>query len=145
MRLFYSKDCEPTPGSHVERDHAIGRAKPGDVLVIPSIDHLGSNPPEVETNLTYLAEKKVTLAVRQSSRKPDEPLQVWVRRDLRRAAYDRAAARGSYSTCTGRPPKADHELAVKLHAAGIAPEQIAAVLDVSERTIWRYLARQEAA
>lgn len=142
MRQFYSKDCEPTPDSHVERDHAIGRAKPGDILVIPSVDHLARRWPDLESILTLLADRGVTIAVRRSSRQRGEPISVWAKRDLRTSAYDRAARSGVYRKCTGRRPKSDRALAVKLAQAGIATEMIATVLNVNPRTVFRYLARQ---
>jgi DNA invertase Pin-like site-specific DNA recombinase len=76
---------------------------------------------------------------------PGELPETAFKRDLKRAGAARAAARGAYRTCSGRPKKADRALAVKLHASGLPANTIADLLGVSERTIQRYLSRQDQA
>jgi len=144
-RVHYSRDCEPSSDSDAELRHILVRLNRGDILVCPSVDHLAHHWAGLESILTLLAERGVTLALRHSSRQPDEPVEVWAKRDLKRAAVARAHARGAYADIPGRPKKGDPELAVKLNAAGVGPETIADVLAVSTRTVARYLARQDQA
>jgi DNA invertase Pin-like site-specific DNA recombinase len=142
-REHYSRDCEQSSDSDVELQHILRRLSRGDILVVPSIEHLSRRWPAVREILTFLEDRGVILAPRLTSLKPGEMPEVAFRRDLKRAASARAAARGAYAGNSGRPVKGDRTLAVKLHAAGIAPETIADVLGVSARTVSRYLSRQD--
>jgi Homeodomain-like domain len=141
-RLFYSHDCEKSSDSDEELQRLLRRVVRNDVLIVPHVSHMGRTWAEVQTNLSFLEDKGVVFAPRHTSMMPAETPEVAFKRDLRRVQSDRARARGCYAGNSGRPRKADAALAMKLHATGIQPEQIAAVLDVSERTVHRYLARQ---
>lgn len=145
MRLHYSRDVEASPDSDAELQHILRRLGRGDILVIPSIDHLGNRWPAVQEVLRFLEDKGVVLAPRLTSIRPGELPETAFKRDLKRAGAARAAACGAYQGCSGRPKKADRELTAKLHAAGLQAEAIADLLGVSERTIHRYLARQDQA
>ncbi len=136
--VFYSRDCEKTPDSVAVLHDTFLKLGRGDVLIVPDVTHLAARWPDLRMMLDALAGAGVKLAVRRSSRQADEPVETWAKRDLRRAATERAMIRGAY--VIGRPKAADAMLARKLRADGIANEMIASVLGVSPRTVARYVA-----
>jgi DNA invertase Pin-like site-specific DNA recombinase len=139
MRTFYSRD-EASPD---ELQRVLSRLSRGDTLIVPDIGHLGRRWPAVKEILTLFAERGVALAPRVTSMKPGELPETAFKRDLKRAGAARAAARGRYRGCTGRPKKAERELARTLRDAGLSAKAIADLLGVSERTAQRYVARQD--
>jgi hypothetical protein len=81
--------------------------------------------------------KGITLSPRYTDRRPGESAEQGFRHDIKRAAVERAKARGAYTV--GCPKKADPLLAQELRDAGADVEMIATTLGVSERTVFRYL------
>jgi DNA invertase Pin-like site-specific DNA recombinase len=145
MKTHYSRDVEASPDLDTELQHVLRRLNRGDILVIPSVDHLARRWSDLQTILAFLEDRGVVLAPRHTSMKPGESTEVGFKRDLKRAGAARAAARGAYRGCTGRPKKAERELARKLRAAGLETNAIADLLRVSERTVQRYMSRQDQA
>jgi hypothetical protein len=64
-----------------------------------------------------------------------EPPEVGFRRDLRRAATERARARGSYLKCTGRPG-IDRAEVRRLRGSGMKPAEIAAQIGVGKSAVY---------
>ncbi len=143
-RIFYSRDSERIPGGAGELyDIIVHRLKAGDVLIIPSVDHLCKRWRDLFAILDCLAGKGVILRPLHTSGRRGEPPEVGFKRDLRRAATQRARATGSYKRCTGRPRSVDREAIRRLSAAGLKPDDIAAELGVGKTSVYDLLARGE--
>jgi Homeodomain-like domain len=132
-KYFYSRDS----GS-AELDKIFSQLKGGDVLTVPSVDHLCTRWRELSLFLFSLESIGATLAVENQRGASIEGF----RRDLRRAAVQRAKARGSYANIKGRPRKADDDVILELADLGNSIEAISAICSVSPRTVYRALQRR---
>jgi DNA invertase Pin-like site-specific DNA recombinase len=137
-RNHYSRDVEASPDANVELRNILVRLNRGDILVVPDVGHLARRWADLQTILSFLADKGVLVSPRHTSLASGELPEVAFKRDLRRFAVDRARARGAYEQNAGRPKKADPALARKLNDSGVPFEIIVTTLGVSPRTLHRY-------
>lgn len=138
-KFFYSRDCEKAPGSVAELYDIFLKLRGGDTLEIPSVDHLCDRWHDLHAILGCLEGTGVTLSVQHTVGKRGAPPEVGFKRDLRRAAAQRARAAGAYANNKGRPQKADAARVRQLSAAGTSIDTIAFMCGVAPITIRRYL------
>ena len=124
MKYFYSRpDSEVEPG-RVLLD-IYDRLGAGDVLETPGVSHLALSW-NVLAMVIYLFETKgAILKPLHVGGNPGDPIEDRFRADLRRAATERARARGAYRTCTGRPRRIDRAEVRRLRAEGMTAAEIA--------------------
>jgi DNA invertase Pin-like site-specific DNA recombinase len=136
---FYSRDSERIPGGAGELyDIVVHRLKSGDTLIVPTVAHLCKRWRDLAAILDVLASKGVTLIPQYTAGRRGEPPEVGFKRDLRRAATERARVNGSYKRCTGRP-SIDRAKARELHASGMRPADIAAELGAGKSAVYAAL------
>jgi DNA invertase Pin-like site-specific DNA recombinase len=81
-RVRYSRDVEPSPDSDTELRHILVRLTRGDTLVCSHVTDLSRDWAGLQSILSHFAERGIALVIRHSSRQPDEPVEVWAKRDL---------------------------------------------------------------
>jgi DNA invertase Pin-like site-specific DNA recombinase len=137
-KFYYSRDLESSPKSVAKLHDLFLKISGGDVLTVPSIDHLAERWADLYLILDCLAGKGVILRPLHTSGRRGEPPEVGFKRDLRRAATERARVRGSYLKCTGRP-SIDRAKARQLRDGGMKPADIAAELGAGKSAVYAAL------
>jgi DNA invertase Pin-like site-specific DNA recombinase len=122
--------------------------RPGDVAVVTSLRHVGSNLAEMISVVTRLHAAKIGLQVVGSEIVPDTPLgdafpqicAILKRHDSESEGLNRSA--NSKARPRGRPPVLTAETKIRierlLRAGRLSVSEIAQVLDVSAATIYRH-------
>jgi DNA invertase Pin-like site-specific DNA recombinase len=134
--VYCIPDSEPSPGPVLAE--MLNALRPGDTLQCRYVTDLATNWRDLKKILDGF-EAGCRLKVKYSSGKAGEPMEVALRRDLRRAAIARAQARGSYKQC-GRKRRVAPEAIRGKKAEGKRPAEIAAELNIGIATVYRALA-----
>lgn len=92
-KFFYSRDCEKTPGSVAELYDVFLKLRGGDILEVPSVDHLCDRWHDLHAILGCLEGTGVTLSVQRTAGKRGAPPEVGFKRDLRRGSAARESGR----------------------------------------------------
>lgn len=141
-KIRYDRGLEKVPGERGDllRD-IIAKLGRGDVLIVPDVSHLADDMDSLRLILSIMDRHGFKLIPEYTARQPGESVEDGFKRDLKRAATKRAKARNAYTI--GRKREHSPELVRSLKRGGSTVAEIATMLNVTERTVYRDLKIQK--
>ena len=123
-RYYYSRPLtEPEPGQKL--DNILDKIRGGEVLEVPSADHVAYDWRGLKAILDRLAARGAIFRPLHTSGRRTNPLEFRFKDDLRRAGVARARASSDDYNVGGRPQTINRELVRKLRDDGITADAIA--------------------